>query len=163
VFARGQFCTDFIEHKGQPPGGVQSTEKDRKIAQFLHLENTKHDDLELLAEPADPVLPKPGMKAKCAPVTRVRSYAELARASKPALENFWYIDSLKDLKDLTAGARPCGTVLVHNRVEHTASADPFGAHGFRAWVTRPTAHFVACSCGWQAQLGAHYRVASILV
>src|ERR1043166_9410853 len=63
VFARGQFCRDFIEHKGQPPGGVQSTEKDRKIAQFLHLENTKHDDLELLAEPADPVLPKPGMKA----------------------------------------------------------------------------------------------------
>ncbi len=139
---------------------LQSTEKDRKIAQFLHLENTKHDDLRLLAEPTDPVLPKPGMKAKCAPVTRVRSYAELARASKPALENFWYIDSLKDLKDLTAGARPCGTVLVHNRVEHTASANPFGAHGFRAWVTRPTPHFVACSCGWQ---GAHYRVASILV
>ena len=60
-------------------------------------------------------------------------------------------------------SRLAGTVLVHNRVEHTASANPFGAHGFRAWVTRPTPHFVACSCGWQAQLGAHYRVASILV
>ena len=116
---------------------------------------SKGDDPKLLAEPTDPVLPK-------APVTRVRSYAALARASKPALESFWYIDSLKDLKDLTAGARPCGTVLVHNRVEHTASANPFGAHGFRAWVTRPTPHFVACSCGWQAQLGPHYRVASIL-
>ncbi|HYK78290.1 MAG TPA: hypothetical protein VEU95_01620 [Micropepsaceae bacterium] len=122
----------------------------------------KHN-LKLLAERTDPALPESGMKARRATVTRVRRYAELARADEPALENFWYIDSLKDLKDLTAGARPCGTVLVHNRVQHTASANPFGAHGFRAWVTRPTPHFVACSCRWQPQLGAHYRVASILV
>jgi hypothetical protein len=162
----GQFCTDYIEHKGQPSGcaaqSAEGSKMDQKIAKSSHLENTKHD-LKLLAEPTYPVLPKPGMKAKCAPVTRVRSYAELARASKPALESFWYIDTLKDLKELAAGARPCGTVLVHNRVQHTASANPFGARGFRAWVTRPTPHFVACPCGWQAQLGAHYRVASIQV
>jgi hypothetical protein len=109
------------------------------------------------------VQPKPETKAKREAVSRVRCYTELARADKPALENFWYIDSMKDLKELTAGARPCGTVLVHNRVRHTASANPFGALGFRAWVTRPTPHFVACSCGWQAQLGAHYRVAPVLV
>jgi hypothetical protein len=134
----------------------------QKIAKFLHRENTKHD-LKLLAEPTGPPLPKPKMKAKRKLVARVRGYAELARARKPALENFWYIDSLNDLKELTAGARPCGTVLVHNRVQHTAGANPFGALGFRAWVTRPTPHFVVCPCGWQAQLGAHYRVASILV
>ena len=135
---------------------------DQEIAKFLHRRNTKHS-LKPLAEPIDPALPKPKMKAKRNPVTRVRSYAELARASEPALENFWYIDSLKDLKELTAGARPSGTVLVHNRVQHTASGNPFGALGFRAWVTRPTPCFVACPCGWQVQLGAHYRVASILV
>jgi hypothetical protein len=84
----------------------------QKIAKFLHRENTKHD-LKVLAEPTDPALPKPKMKAKREPLTRVRSYAELGRASKPALENFWYIDSLKDLKELTCrrsamrdGARP---------------------------------------------------------
>ena len=135
---------------------------DQKIARFLPRENTKHD-LKLLAEPTDPALSNPKSKAKRKPVARVRSYAELAQASEPGLENFWYIDSLKDLKELTAGARPCGTVLVHNRVQHTAGANPFRALGFRAWVTRPTPHFVACPCGWQAQLGAHYRVASILV
>jgi hypothetical protein len=139
-----------------PPGDRPKT--DPKMAKFLLRENTKHC-LKLLAEPTDPALPKPKRK----PVTVVRSYAELARTSEPALENFWYIDSLKDLGELTAGARPSGTVLVHNRVQHTASANPFGTLGFRAWVTRPTPCFVACPCGWQAQLGAHYRVASILV
>jgi hypothetical protein len=133
-----------------------------EIAKFLHRKNTQHC-LKLLAEPTDAALPKRKMKAKREPRTRVRSYAQLARAGKPALENFWYIDSSKDLKELTAGARPCGTVLVHNRVQHDAGANPFGALGFRAWVTRPTPHFVACPCGWQAQLGTHYRVASILV
>jgi hypothetical protein len=133
-----------------------------KIAKFLHRENTQHN-LKLSAEPTDPAPLKPKMKAKREPRAGVRSYAQLARARRPALENFWYIDSLKDLKGLTAGARPSGTVLVHNRIQHATSANPFGALGFRAWVTRPTPHFVACLCGWQAQLGTHYRVASILV
>src|ERR1700757_4947118 len=49
---------------------------------------SKGDDLKLLAEPTDPVLPK-------APVTRVRSYAALARASSRELLVYRQLEGLE--------------------------------------------------------------------
>jgi hypothetical protein len=60
-------------------------------------------------------------------------------------------------RDKVEAAGP-GRVLVHNDVQ---PAKKSGTRGFRAWEDDPSDKYVACSCGWCPELGAHYRVAAV--
>jgi len=47
---------------------------------------------------------------------------------------------------------PDGWILAHNLVS------PEAARGFRAfWVPRDPKKWVVCLCGWQPEMGKHYR------
>ncbi len=53
---------------------------------------------------------------------------------------------------------PAGLMLVHNHIQHDADT-PAGLNGFRAWLSTPEPQYVACDCGWAADVpGGHYRV-----
>ena len=50
------------------------------------------------------------------------------------------------------GEPPVGWILAHNNVS------PNAVRGFRAfWVPRDRKKWVVCPCGWQPELGEHYR------
>jgi hypothetical protein len=53
---------------------------------------------------------------------------------------------------------PDGWLLVHNHVKATPNARS-GVRGWRVWLARPAAvKCIACDCGWESHLGAHYRI-----
>jgi len=58
---------------------------------------------------------------------------------------------------------PPGWRLVHNHV--TRGITPhrrIGMFGFRVWLAGPgTSGLVPCVCGWEPNMGPHYRVARI--
>jgi hypothetical protein len=55
-------------------------------------------------------------------------------------------------------ASPLEGMLFHNRVAHSTTTLS-GLNGFRAYLVPPTfGDLVLCSCGWQDELGEHYRI-----
>jgi hypothetical protein len=63
---------------------------------------------------------------------------------------------MTDINLLTGGARPSGTVLVHNHVVPPAKRS--GTRGFRFWLQPPDAGVVVCDCGWRPELGRHFSI-----
>jgi hypothetical protein len=51
---------------------------------------------------------------------------------------------------------PKGKVLVHNNVRPKMKDQVPGAHGFRAWMEKPSPLLVSCDCGWSGL--PHYRL-----
>ena len=56
---------------------------------------------------------------------------------------------------------PAGYRLAHNFVKATSADQISGAQGFRRFWIPPEwiekGEWVACDCGWRADLGPHYR------